>query len=132
MPGLTTPVLTITIDRQRMLAECTLTSNIVRHIDGSDRPFSPQHRVEAQLESHDAVRLKLLYKFKDVILRTDLNVESAIGVHFKDTIATSLLNEDKIGGDEIEAYMTLFDANNVVLDRRRSNFVKIHAMRTHD
>ena len=126
MPGLMTPTLTITIDRRRMIADCTVVSRILPLVDGSDRPFSPQHRIAATLENHDAVRLKLLYTFDDQIYRTDLN-RGSIGVTIRDTIAASLLNEDKMSRDEIVARLTLFDANNAVLANATSPVVRIDA-----
>ncbi|MGQ0512489.1 MAG: hypothetical protein ACT4P9_17945 [Betaproteobacteria bacterium] len=126
MPALMTPTLTITIDRRRMIADCTVVSSIQRFVDGSDQPFSPQHRIAATLENHDAVRLKLLYTFDDRIYRTDLN-RGDIGVRIHDTIAASLLNEDRMSRDEIVARLTLFDANNVVLHNATSPVVRIDA-----
>ena len=126
MPGLMTPTLTITIDRRRMIADCTVVSRILPLVDRSDRPFSPQHRIAATLENHDAVRLKLLYTFDEQIYRTDLN-RGDIGVRIHDTIAASLLNEDKMSRDEIVARLTLFDANNVVLGNATSPVVRIDA-----
>lgn len=130
MPGLFTPQLSITIDRRRMIADCTIEINIAPLIDGSDRPFPDEFRLEARLENHDTVRLRLLYTFDQRIVRADLNRTSSIGVRFNDKIACSLLNEDKAGADEIVAVVTLFGANNVVLTTARSEVLRIHAMRS--
>lgn len=79
MPGLFTPQLSITIDRRRMIADCTIETNIAPLIDGSDRPFPDEFRLEARLENHDTVRLRLLYTFDQRIVRADLNRTSRIG-----------------------------------------------------
>ena len=131
MPGLTRPQLSITIDRRRMIAECTLETLIVPLVDGSDRPFPSQFRLEAWLENHDAVRLKLLYSFSQRISRADLN-RSNLGIRFNDTIACSLLNEDKAGRDEIVGVVELFGPNGEAFARSRSEVLRIHAMRRED
>lgn len=131
IPRLTIAVTnTSTMDGTESTATCKVVSGVLYDIaEWQMLQGGGSFSLDCQLESHDAVRLGLLFNYPRQIVRAASSVGTPLmtGVTFTATVPLRTLNEDRLGRDEIEAVVALSDSSGNFIMQARSPFVRIRA-----